>query len=137
MILCFQIGINSERNVNRLLWSLNHLCTMTTVVCVIYFSHVWLFVTLWTVACQAPLSMGFSSHEYWNGMPFERWYRWTYLQGRNRDVRKEIIETIKRTWDFQVQNLTFFFKIWRHRTKEKYSDIRKVMLQKEFIHFIL
>ena len=24
------------------------------------FSHVWLFATLWTVACQAPLSMGFS-----------------------------------------------------------------------------
>ena len=25
-----------------------------------HFNHVWLFVTLWTVACQAPLSMGFS-----------------------------------------------------------------------------
>ena len=23
------------------------------------FSHIWLFVTVWTVACQAPLSMGF------------------------------------------------------------------------------
>ena len=32
-------------------------------------SHVWLFATLWTVACQAPLSMGFS-REYWTGMPF-------------------------------------------------------------------
>ena len=28
-----------------------------------------LFVTLWTVACQAPLSMGFSRHEYWSGLP--------------------------------------------------------------------
>ena len=27
------------------------------------------FVTLWTVACQAPLSMGFSRQEYWNGLP--------------------------------------------------------------------
>ena len=27
------------------------------------FSHVRLFVTLWTVACQAPLSMGFSRKE--------------------------------------------------------------------------
>ena len=27
-------------------------------------------VTLWTVACQAPLSMGFSRQEYWNGLPF-------------------------------------------------------------------
>ena len=24
----------------------------------------------WTVACQAPLSMGFSRQEYWNGLPF-------------------------------------------------------------------
>ena len=31
---------------------------------------VWLFVTPWTVACQAPLSMGFSSEEYWSGLSF-------------------------------------------------------------------
>ena len=34
------------------------------------FSHVQLFVTLWTVANQAPLSMGFSRQEYWSGLPF-------------------------------------------------------------------
>ena len=33
-------------------------------------SHVQLFVTLWTVAHQAPLSMGFSRQEYWRGLPF-------------------------------------------------------------------
>ena len=33
-------------------------------------SHVLLFGTLWTVACQAPLSMGFSRQEYWRGLPF-------------------------------------------------------------------
>ena len=33
-------------------------------------SHVRLFVTPWTVAYQAPLSMGFSRQEYWNGLPF-------------------------------------------------------------------
>ena len=32
-------------------------------------SHVRLFVTLWTVACQAPLSMGFSRQEYDSGLP--------------------------------------------------------------------
>ena len=32
------------------------------------FSHVQLFVTLWTVACQAPLSMGFSRQEYRSGL---------------------------------------------------------------------
>ena len=39
-----------------------HLCIML--------SHVWLFVTLWTVAPQAPLSVGFPRQEYWNGLPF-------------------------------------------------------------------
>ena len=35
-----------------------------------HFSRVRLFATLWTVACQAPLFMGFSRQEYWNGLPF-------------------------------------------------------------------
>ena len=34
------------------------------------FSHVRLFATPWTVACQAPLSMGFSRQKYWSGLPF-------------------------------------------------------------------
>ena len=33
-------------------------------------SHVQLFVTLWTVACQTPLSMEFSRQEYWSGYSF-------------------------------------------------------------------
>ena len=33
-------------------------------------SHVQLFATLWTVAHQAPLSMGFTRQEYWSGLPF-------------------------------------------------------------------
>ena len=33
-------------------------------------SHVQLFVTPWTVAHQAPLSMGFPRQEYWSGVPF-------------------------------------------------------------------
>ena len=28
------------------------------------------FATPWTVACQAPLSMGFCRQEYWSGLPF-------------------------------------------------------------------
>ena len=35
-----------------------------------YFSCVHLFETQWTVACQAPLSMGFSRQEFWSGLPF-------------------------------------------------------------------
>ena len=33
-------------------------------------SHVWLFVTPWTVAHQAPLSMWFSRQEYWSVLSF-------------------------------------------------------------------
>ena len=31
-------------------------------------NHIWLFVTPWTIACQAPLSMGFSRKEYCSGL---------------------------------------------------------------------
>ena len=34
------------------------------------FSCVQLTVTLWTVACQALLSMGFSRQKYWSGLPY-------------------------------------------------------------------
>ena len=33
-------------------------------------SCVWLFVTAWTIAQKAPLSMGFARQEYWSGLPF-------------------------------------------------------------------
>ena len=39
-----------------------HECTLSC------FIHVRLIVTLWMPACQAPLSMGFSRHE-WSGLP--------------------------------------------------------------------
>ena len=33
-------------------------------------SHIRFFATLWTVVCQAPLSMEFPRQEYWSGLPF-------------------------------------------------------------------
>ena len=40
------------------------------IICVLsHFSRVRLCVTLWTVACQASPSMGFSKQEYWSGLP--------------------------------------------------------------------
>ena len=41
----------------------DHVCVLS------HFSRVQLFATLWTVACRAPLSMGFSRQEYWSGLP--------------------------------------------------------------------
>ena len=39
-------------------------------VCAQFHSHVRLFAIPWTVAHQAPLSMGFPKQEYWSGLPF-------------------------------------------------------------------
>ena len=45
-------------------------CILCVHVCVLsFFSHVRLFVTLWIVVHQDPLSMGFSRPEYWSGLP--------------------------------------------------------------------
>ena len=40
-----------------------HACVLSN------FSRVRLFVTPWTAALQAPLSMGFSRQEFWSGLP--------------------------------------------------------------------
>ena len=44
--------------------------TLSTAALPAVLSHVPLFVTLWTVARQAPLSMGFSRQEYCSRLPF-------------------------------------------------------------------
>ena len=44
-------------------WDLSSLCACGHISCV------RLFVMLWTVALQTPLSMGFSRQEYWSGSP--------------------------------------------------------------------
>ena len=63
-------------NAKRMLWALllkvwplhqQPRCYLPT--CAKSLSHVWLFGTLWTVARQAPLSMGFPRQEYWSGLP--------------------------------------------------------------------
>ena len=43
---------------------------MCVCVCVRVLSHVGLFATPQSVACQAPLFMGFSQQEHWSGLPF-------------------------------------------------------------------
>ena len=54
---------SSKSNMN------NYLTFCAGVVCSVTQSAL-LFVMLWTVASQVPLSMGFSWQEYWTGFPF-------------------------------------------------------------------
>ena len=51
-------------NVYPLISGSVHACMLS------HFSCVQLCATLWTVAQQAPLSIGFSRQEYWSGLPF-------------------------------------------------------------------
>ena len=44
-------------------WVKNGVCMLS------HFSCVRLFAALWAAVCQAPLPMGFSRQEYWNGLP--------------------------------------------------------------------
>ena len=55
-------NIMAEHNIHKGLW-------IQTVYAQLL-SDVWLSVVQWTVDCQAPLSMGFSRQEYWNGLLF-------------------------------------------------------------------
>ena len=46
------------------------LCVAPFILPLLLFSHVWFFATPWTVAHQAPLSMGVSKQGNWSGLPF-------------------------------------------------------------------
>ena len=48
----------------------NNLCSLVVKVKMKVLSLVRVFATPWTIACQAPPSMGFPREEYWNGLPF-------------------------------------------------------------------
>ena len=66
--LHFSIILNKWNHL--VFWGGGGLSSFTQQTCVLsHFCHVQLCVTLWTVAHQAPLSMGFSRWEYWSGLP--------------------------------------------------------------------
>ena len=46
-------------------------------------SCVWFFATLWTVACQAPLSMEFSRQQYQSWLPFPAPGKWKWNFSRS------------------------------------------------------
>ena len=66
-IMSLVIAVRSLSLIQNFSWDSNNLLVKVKVKSL---TRVQLFVTLWTVAHQAPQSMGFSRLEYWSGLPF-------------------------------------------------------------------
>ena len=69
----FWISLATQQVFNKQLFTFLWVPALFFQACVImpsHFSHIRLFATQWTVACQAPLSVGFSRQEYWSGLPY-------------------------------------------------------------------
>ena len=72
-------------------------------------SRVWLLATPWTVAHQAPPSMGFSRHEYWSGVPLP-----SLLYGLRRAKRQSFSF---REHSFKKHQDAWGWEWWQQRTR--------------------
>jgi len=70
-------------------------------------SRVWLLVTPWTAAHQAPPSMGFSKQEYWSGVP---------LSSPRKTSNSALLTTPKPLTVWITTNCGKFFKRWKYQT---------------------
>ena len=78
-------------------------------------SCVWLFATPRTVACQAPLSMGFSKQEYWSRLPCPSPED---LPNPGIKLRSPALQVGSYCWNHQV-NLWWCFCNWVKRKSDK------------------
>ena len=98
VLLCYFLSIPSRSNpycyfysqwlvlhVFKYVWNFHFtfINSVAVVVAAQSLYHVWLFVTPWTVAHQAPLSVGFPRQEYWSGLPFSFLQELFLTQGLN------------------------------------------------------
>ena len=67
ILFCIFLYILEDLHKKYLTFSHQDVCVC---LCAQSLSHVWFFVTPWTVAHQAPLPMELSRQEYWSGLPF-------------------------------------------------------------------
>ena len=65
--LCF---ISEETEAEDLVWASESYLSSSSQVEVALVTQWCFFVTLWTVACQAALAMGFFRQQHWSGLPF-------------------------------------------------------------------
>ena len=63
------IALTRQTFVGKVISLLFNILSRLVITFLNHFSCVLLFVTPWTVTCQAPLSMEFSRQEYWSGLP--------------------------------------------------------------------
>ena len=88
--------------------------------CAQWLSHVRLFATPWTVACQAPLSMKFSRQEDWSGLPYPIpgvWMgrnkteleAWKYLQQSG----SKVINASAKRWQVFCRSKRDFMEAWK------------------------
>ena len=71
-----------------------------------HFSCVQLFAILWTIACQAPLSMGFSRQEYWSALPGPSQIKKYILLNERNQYERTTCCMIPTTWNFGKGKIT-------------------------------
>ena len=76
-------------------------------------SHVWLFMTSWTAAYQAPLSLGFSRQEYWGGLPLPSPHFCLYAY-KNLTNISQYLDII---FSESLQHVFLFDNRWKLRTE--------------------
>ena len=96
-----------------------HACVLS------HFSHVQLFVTPWTIAPQAPLSMGFPRQEYWSelhalfhgrphrchlGSPLRIWLFADFLEGRVLGLGTSVFSLQRKPWTSSMVEGTWVLK---------------------------
>ena len=95
-------------------------------------SRFWLFATSWTVAHQAPLSLGFSRQEHWSGLPFpsemsaivRKFEHSLALCFFGTEMKTDLFQSCGHCWVFQIcwhiECSTFrasSFSIWNSSTE--------------------
>ena len=85
-------------------------------------SRVWLFVTPWTIAYKAPLSMEFSRQEYWSGLPFPSPGD---LPNSGIEPGSPVLQAYTLPWEPPVLCYLYIYKYSREWTIQQEKEKRK------------
>ena len=82
-------------------------------------------VTPWTVACQAPLSMGFSRQEHWSGLPFPSP---GYLPNPGIEPRSPALQADSLLTELQGKPLNIKGQVYQRGNQENLSPRNRSLL---------